>query len=156
MAGSDQRDYPDGFSSDGSCGRTLFHSPLPVWLCIRPALTDDASQVVHYFSFRMVFRCCSLLFPGLMQQGNLCPLAGHSRILVWPSPSNLKKTLTGYSSVFIFYLLLRWLMLGSVIGGYSRGIEWGAMLCYLIKSLPRLLQTVVWGGAAPGEFPGRP
>jgi hypothetical protein len=93
-------------------------------------------------------------FLALCSKEIYAPLLVIAGFLVLPSKVDIKKTLTGYFSVFVLYLLLRWLMLGTVIGGYSRGIEVGPMFCYLIKSLPRLLQTVVWGGAAPREISG--
>jgi hypothetical protein len=91
-------------------------------------------------------------FLALCSKEIYAPLLVVALFLAWPVKSNFNKALIGYFLVFLFYLLLRWLMLGSIIGGYSRGIEWGTMFFYLIKSLPRMLQTIVWGGAAPGEI----
>jgi hypothetical protein len=65
---------------------------------------------------------------------------------------HIKKTFIAYSAAFTIYFILRWIMVGSFVGGYTQRIEWGTMIIYLFKSLPRLIQTTVWGNAAPSEI----
>jgi hypothetical protein len=103
---------------------------------------------------RWLWTAVCFYFLSLCSKEIYAPLPIIAGFLVWPAKADVKKTLTGYSAAFVLYLLLRLIVLGSVIGGYTRNIEWGAMLSYLVKSLPRMLQTVVWGGAAPDEIYG--
>lgn len=91
-------------------------------------------------------------FLALASKEIYAPLPVVSGFLVWQRRADLKKAVIGFSSVLSLYLLLRWLMLGSVIGGYTSHIEWETMLAYLWKSAPRLVQTLVWGGAEPGQI----
>ena len=91
-------------------------------------------------------------FLALCSKEVFAPLPVVAIHLLQPWQTRSRKAVMGFSAAFLLYLVLRWIMLGHLIGGYTRSVEWGTMAGYLIQSLPRLLQTVVWGGAAPGQI----
>lgn len=91
-------------------------------------------------------------FLALCSKEIYAPLLVVAGFMVWQSGADVAKTLRAYTAAFGLYLILRWIMLGSVVGGYTRHIEWGRMFAYLAKSLPRLTETILWGGALPGRI----
>ena len=56
----------------------------------------------------------------------------------------------GYGAVLALYLALRYTALPSLVGGYSSSYDPAMVLAYFLKSLPRLAETLAWGGASPG------
>ncbi|MDO8805278.1 MAG: hypothetical protein Q7R35_12715 [Elusimicrobiota bacterium] len=56
----------------------------------------------------------------------------------------------GCAAVFALYLGLRFIALPNLVGGYARSYDLALVLTYFLKSLPRLAETLAWGGASPG------
>lgn len=68
----------------------------------------------------------------------------------WRCSASRRKVAMGYSALLLSYFVMRWAMLGSAIGGYPPGIDVLTVLEYFPRCVPRLLQTLVWGGETPG------
>ncbi len=98
----------------------------------------------------MFFSAVCFYFLALCSKEIYAPLPVLAGFIVWQRKTGVAKTLWAYMAAFGLYLLLRRAMTGSVVGGYTQHLEGIVMLSYLVRSLPRLLETVVWGSAVPG------
>ncbi len=71
--------------------------------------------------------------------------------LIVRGKSDVKKSLIGFTVIGLIYFGLRAYALKTILNVYTDKHDIGQMILGTIKSIPRLLETVVWGVGIPGK-----
>jgi len=89
-------------------------------------------------------------FLAVLSKEIYVPLLLLAPLLIKLRRGSFRTAAFGCGAVFALYLGLRYIALPNFVGGYARSYDLTMVLVYFLKSLPRLAETLVWGGASPG------